>query len=140
MAQEMSGAEIVLKALTEQGVEHVFGYPGGAVLPIYDQFIQQDKVKHILVRHEQGAAHAVAPRRFLCSFIQLFRFPAQLDGCFWGALPLIEAGCIDEILHPFLAFCLLDPRDAAGQPGDRRIRLFEEGLIEIFFRLRQAPL
>ncbi len=58
MAQEMSGAEIVLKALTEQGVEHVFGYPGGAVLPIYDQFIQQDKVKHILVRHEQGAAHA----------------------------------------------------------------------------------
>ena len=58
MAQEMSGAEIVLKALTEQGVEHVFGYPGGAVLPIYDQVIQQDKVKHILVRHEQGAAHA----------------------------------------------------------------------------------
>ena len=58
MAQELSGAEIVLKALTEQGVEHVFGYPGGAVLPIYDQFIQQDKVKHILVRHEQGAAHA----------------------------------------------------------------------------------
>jgi acetolactate synthase I/II/III large subunit len=58
MSQEMSGAEIVLKALAEQGVEHVFGYPGGAVLPIYDEICQQEKVKHILVRHEQGAAHA----------------------------------------------------------------------------------
>lgn len=58
MSLEMSGAEMVLRALAEQGVEHVFGYPGGAVLPIYDQFIQQEKVKHILVRHEQGAAHA----------------------------------------------------------------------------------
>jgi acetolactate synthase I/II/III large subunit len=58
MLQEMSGAEIVLKALADQGVEHVFGYPGGAVLPIYDELCQQDKVKHILVRHEQGAAHA----------------------------------------------------------------------------------
>ncbi len=58
MSQEMSGAEIVLKALADQGVEHIFGYPGGAVLPIYDEIFQQDKVKHILVRHEQGAAHA----------------------------------------------------------------------------------
>jgi acetolactate synthase-1/2/3 large subunit len=55
---EMSGAEIVLKALQDQGVEHVFGYPGGAVLPIYDEIFQQEKVKHILVRHEQGATHA----------------------------------------------------------------------------------
>ena len=55
---EMTGAEIVLKALADQGVEHVFGYPGGAVLPIYDEIFQQDKVKHILVRHEQGATHA----------------------------------------------------------------------------------
>ena len=54
---EMSGAEIVLKALADQGVEHMFGYPGGAVLPIYDEIFQQDKVKHILVRHEQGATH-----------------------------------------------------------------------------------
>jgi acetolactate synthase I/II/III large subunit len=58
MSQEMSGAEIILKALADQGVEHIFGYPGGAVLPIYDEIFQQDKVKHILVRHEQGAAHA----------------------------------------------------------------------------------
>ncbi len=56
-AELMSGAEIVLKALADQGVAHVFGYPGGAVLPIYDEFFQQDKVKHILVRHEQGATH-----------------------------------------------------------------------------------
>jgi acetolactate synthase I/II/III large subunit len=54
----MSGAEMVLKALADQGIEHVFGYPGGAVLPIYDEFFQQEKVKHILVRHEQGATHA----------------------------------------------------------------------------------
>ncbi len=59
MAEEelMTGAEIVLRALADQGVEHVFGYPGGAVLPIYDEFFQQEKVKHILVRHEQGATH-----------------------------------------------------------------------------------
>ncbi|WP_373504867.1 acetolactate synthase 3 large subunit [Aestuariivirga sp.] len=55
---EMTGAEIVLKALADQGVEHIFGYPGGAVLPIYDEIFQQEKVKHILVRHEQGATHA----------------------------------------------------------------------------------
>jgi acetolactate synthase-1/2/3 large subunit len=58
MLQEMSGAEIILKALADQGVEHIFGYPGGAVLPIYDELFQQERVKHILVRHEQGAAHA----------------------------------------------------------------------------------
>ncbi|MFT3671516.1 acetolactate synthase 3 large subunit [Aestuariivirga sp.] len=54
----MTGAEIVLKALADQGVTTVFGYPGGAVLPIYDEFFQQQKVKHVLVRHEQGATHA----------------------------------------------------------------------------------
>ncbi|WP_119268312.1 acetolactate synthase 3 large subunit [Taklimakanibacter deserti] len=56
--EQMTGAEIILKALADQGVEHIFGYPGGAVLPIYDEIFQQDKVKHILVRHEQGATHA----------------------------------------------------------------------------------
>jgi acetolactate synthase-1/2/3 large subunit len=54
----MTGAEMVLRALADHGVQHVFGYPGGAVLPIYDEIFQQDKVKHILVRHEQGATHA----------------------------------------------------------------------------------
>jgi acetolactate synthase I/II/III large subunit len=54
----MTGAEIVLKALKDNGVEHLFGYPGGAVLPIYDEIFQQDDIKHILVRHEQGAGHA----------------------------------------------------------------------------------
>ncbi len=58
MARTMTGAEMVLKALADQGVEHIFGYPGGAVLPIYDEMYQQDKVQHILVRHEQGAVHA----------------------------------------------------------------------------------
>ena len=58
MARTMTGAEMVLKALADQGVEHIFGYPGGAVLPIYDELIQQDKIAHVLVRHEQGAVHA----------------------------------------------------------------------------------
>ena len=49
---------MVIAALADQGVEHIFGYPGGAVLPIYDALFQQDKVRHILVRHEQGAVHA----------------------------------------------------------------------------------
>ena len=53
-----TGAEIVVRALRDQGVRHIFGYPGGAVLPIYDAIFQQDEVEHILVRHEQGAAHA----------------------------------------------------------------------------------
>ncbi len=55
---ELSGAEIVVRCLQEESVEHVFGYPGGAVLPIYDELFKQNKVKHILVRHEQGAVHA----------------------------------------------------------------------------------
>jgi acetolactate synthase I/II/III large subunit len=55
---EMTGAEMVMAALADQGVEYIFGYPGGAVLPIYDALFQQDKVRHVLVRHEQGAVHA----------------------------------------------------------------------------------
>ncbi len=53
-----SGAEILLRALKDQGVEVVFGYPGGAVLPIYDAIFNQNAIRHILVRHEQGAVHA----------------------------------------------------------------------------------
>ena len=58
MSEQMSGAEIVLQALQDQGVKHIFGYPGGAVLPIYDALFQQEELHHILVRHEQGATHA----------------------------------------------------------------------------------
>ena len=54
----MTGAEMVFKALEDQGVRHIFGYPGGAVLPIYDELKNHKKIKHILVRHEQGAGHA----------------------------------------------------------------------------------
>ncbi len=56
-AQLLTGAEILLKSLVEEGVEVIFGYPGGAVLPIYDALFQQNQIRHILVRHEQGAAH-----------------------------------------------------------------------------------
>ncbi|MDC1216383.1 acetolactate synthase 3 large subunit [Octadecabacter sp.] len=54
----MTGAKMVVQALIDQGVDTVFGYPGGAVLPIYDEIFQQNSIKHILVRHEQGAVHA----------------------------------------------------------------------------------
>ena len=56
--REMTGAEMVVQALKDNGVKHLFGYPGGAVLPIYDELFQQDEIQHILVRHEQGAGHA----------------------------------------------------------------------------------
>ncbi len=58
MARAMTGAEMVIKALQDQGVEYIFGYPGGAALPIYDEIFQQDKIKHVLVRQELGAVHA----------------------------------------------------------------------------------
>ncbi|HEX6298367.1 MAG TPA: acetolactate synthase 3 catalytic subunit [Burkholderiales bacterium] len=56
--RELTGAEIIVRCLQEEGVDVVFGYPGGAVLFIYDELFKQDKVKHVLVRHEQGAVHA----------------------------------------------------------------------------------
>jgi acetolactate synthase I/II/III large subunit len=55
---ELNGAEITIRCLQEEGVEFLFGYPGGAVLPLYDEIFKQEKVKHILVRHEQAAVHA----------------------------------------------------------------------------------
>src|SRR5260370_24097373 len=71
---DMTGAEMVIQALSDQGVEHIFGYPGGAVLPIYDALFQQDKVRHILVRHEQGAGpaaegYARSTRRVACVLV-----------------------------------------------------------------------
>src|ERR1700743_2998564 len=56
--RQMSGAEMVLAALADNGVETVFGYPGGAVLPIYDAMFQQNRIRHVLVRQEGGAVHA----------------------------------------------------------------------------------
>ena len=58
MTRQMSGAKMVVQALKDQGVDTIFGYPGGAVLPIYDEVFLQNDIKHILVRHEQGAVHA----------------------------------------------------------------------------------
>lgn len=57
-AQQMTGAQMVIRALKDQGVTHIFGYPGGAVLPIYDALFKVEGITHVLVRHEQGAAHA----------------------------------------------------------------------------------
>ncbi|OUS08419.1 acetolactate synthase 3 large subunit [Rhodobacterales bacterium 52_120_T64] len=58
MTRQMTGAQIVVQALKDQGVDTVFGYPGGAVLPIYDEIFQQNEIRHIIVRHEQAATHA----------------------------------------------------------------------------------
>ena len=58
MTAEMTGADILIRALSDLGVEVIFGYPGGAVLPIYDAIFKQKRIRHILVRHEAGAAHA----------------------------------------------------------------------------------
>jgi acetolactate synthase I/II/III large subunit len=57
-SKQMTGAKMVVEALKDQGVEVVFGYPGGAVLPIFDEIFQQNQIRHVLVRHEQGAVHA----------------------------------------------------------------------------------
>jgi acetolactate synthase-1/2/3 large subunit len=57
-AELMTGAEIVVRALVDQGVNTLFGYPGGAVLPIYDALFHEPRLRHVLVRHEQGATHA----------------------------------------------------------------------------------
>ena len=56
--QSLNGSQVVIRALVEQGVEVIFGYPGGAVLPLYDALFQQDRIRHVLVRHEQAAVHA----------------------------------------------------------------------------------
>ena len=61
--ETLTGAEIVVRCLKEEGVEFVFGYPGGAVLHIYDAIFNQQAFNHILVRHEQAALHASALRR-----------------------------------------------------------------------------
>ena len=55
---KLSGSEIIIKALKKEGVEYIFGYPGGAVLHIYDALFKEKNIKHVLVRHEQGATHA----------------------------------------------------------------------------------
>src|SRR3989338_9790947 len=58
LEKKFSGAEIIIKALVNEGVDKIFGYPGGAILPFYDALFAQNEVEHILTRHEQAAAHA----------------------------------------------------------------------------------
>ena len=56
--KKITGAKIVIESLIQENVKVIFGYPGGAVLPIYDELFKQKKIRHILVRHEQAAVHA----------------------------------------------------------------------------------
>ena len=79
MSKLYSGAEIVFKCLEDQGVEFIFGYPGGAVLPIYDELKNHSSIKHILDRHEQGAGHA-AEGYARSSGCLLYTSPSPRDG------------------------------------------------------------
>ena len=85
MAKErMTGAKVIVRALEEEGVEWIFGVPGGAVLPMYDELFNSKKVKHVLVRHEQTGAHAAEgyaqdrkSTRLNSSHIPLSRMPSS---------------------------------------------------------------
>ena len=74
-AERLNGSEILVRALAEEGVEYVFGYPGGSVLNIFDAIYKQDKFKHILVRHEQAAAHEFAEQQVGGDFHAANAFP-----------------------------------------------------------------
>ena len=82
MEKQINGAQIVLQALRDNGVQHIFGYPGGAVLLIYDELFQQEDIEHILVRHEQGATHAAegyARSSGKCGVVQLLPAPVPIN-------------------------------------------------------------
>ena len=82
-AEPICGADIVIKALVDQGVDVVFGYPGGAVLPIYDSLFKQNALRHILVRQEGGAVHAAIDSGVMHTTTALFdghHDPANMNG------------------------------------------------------------
>jgi len=83
----MSGSEMVIKALTDQGVDVVFGYPGGAVLPIYDALFAQNELQHILVRQEGGAVHGLRSARVHGPAGVHRGRPAELRCAWYGPLP-----------------------------------------------------
>ena len=88
MPKLLSGAEIVFKALEDQKVEYIFGYPGGAVLPIYDELKNHKSIKHILARHEQGAGFQGCP---------VFQ-----NRYFRMGVGLVSSFHNDQVLHLFL--------------------------------------
>src|SRR5665213_370436 len=92
MTREMTGAEMVIEALADQGVKHIFGYPGGAVLPIYDALFSQDKVQHILVRHEQGAVHAAEGYARSTGKVDFDKIKAAIDLMARAKRPLFYTG------------------------------------------------
>ena len=75
-AETMTGAEAILRVLEENGVEVIFGYPGGAVLPIYDALFKNNAIRHILVRHEQAAVHAAEGYGQRASWVSCWSLPA----------------------------------------------------------------
>ena len=79
----MTGAEIVIRCLQEEKVDYVFGYPGGSVLHIYDELFKQDKIKHVLVRHEQAAVHAADALACAICHVNLSRTRTLTGGEFY---------------------------------------------------------
>ena len=85
-AKEYTGAEILLKALNDQGVDTVFGYPGGVTLPIYDEIYKQNRIQHVLNRHEQGSMHAAE------GFARSTGKVGVVGYCWGGTLTFASAG------------------------------------------------
>ena len=94
-AERLNGSEMLVRALAEEGVEYVFGYPGGSVLNIFDAIYKQDKFKHILVRHEQGAAHAADAYSRASNKVGVALCRQHSDGYFYrsGQYPRDRSGC-----------------------------------------------
>ena len=95
-----SGAEVLVDVLHQEGVEHIFGYPGGAVLDLYDEIYKEEEITHYLVRHEQAAAHAADAY-------------ARVKGDVGVALVCLQCGCV------FVAEDHETLRDGCGVPRDR---------------------
>jgi acetolactate synthase-1/2/3 large subunit len=105
MTRQMTGAKMVVQALKDQGVEVVFGYPGGAVLPIYDEIFQQNDMEHILVRHEQGAVHAAegyARSTGKPGVVLVTSGPGAPDRCTYGFDPDCCSDWAGSNLHDWL--------------------------------------
>ena len=131
MIKEMSGAEMVIEALSDQGVQHLFGYPGGAVLPIYDELFKQKNIKHILVRHEQGAVHAAegyarSTGKVGCVLVTSCEpFPMCLASALWARVDRVlfaadrddaaDAGFDDRAFYDVFE----DPRTESPTPVER---------------------
>ncbi len=118
---QLTGADIVVKSLKEEGVEYVFGYPGGAALHIYDAFHRQDDVQHILVRHEQGATHAAdgyARSTGECGVVLVTSGPGITNAitgiatAYMDSIPMVVLS--GQVMKPLIGYDAFQEIDAVG--------------------------